>query len=299
MNPERTLTQNDIRQGALYLLLGEALLAVMGGIIKYLSDSLSTEQLVFFRNVAGFAILLPLIANSGFRILKTQVWHWHLMRGLVGVTAMYCYFWALGHMPLTEAFLVKLSSPFFMPLIGLLWLGERAGKFSLLAVLIGFSGVAFILRPDGDAFSTVALIALMGAMLAALAKVTIRRMSATESSQTIVFYFAVIATLVSAPGAALTWQTPEPGHWVWILVLGTVATVGQLALTRAYKVAPTGKVGVYAYSAVLYGALMGWLIWEEIPTWSTWVGAALIIAAGLINLWSPKEKTAKAAADLS
>ena len=293
------MTQNDIRQGALYLLLGEALLAVMGGLIKYLSDSLSTEQLVFFRNIAGFIVLLPLIANSGFRILKTQVWHWHLMRGLVGVSAMYCYFWALGHMPLTEAFLVKLSSPFFMPLIGLLWLGERAGKFSLLAVLIGFSGVAFILRPDGEAFSSVALIALMGAMLAALAKVTIRRMSATESSQTIVFYFAVIATLVSAPGAALTWQTPEPAHWIWILVLGVVATLGQLSLTRAYKVAPTGKVGVYAYSAVLYGALMGWLIWEEIPIWSTWVGAALIVAAGLINLWSPKEKIAKQAADLS
>lgn len=286
------MTQNDIRQAALYLLLGEALLAVMGGIIKYLSDSLSTEQLVFFRNIAGFIVLIPLIANTGFHILRTQVWHWHLMRGLVGVTAMYCYFWALGHMPLTEAFLVKLSSPFFMPIIGLLWLGERAGKFSLLAVLIGFTGVAFILRPDGEAFSAVALIALMGTMLAALAKVTIRRMSATESSQTIVFYFAVIATLVSAPGAALTWQSPQASHWIWIVILGVVATLGQLALTRAYRVAPTGKVGVYAYSAVLYGALMGWLIWEEIPTWSTWVGAAFIVLAGLINLWSPKPKAA-------
>ena len=286
------MTQNDIRQAALFLLLGEALLAVMGGLIKYLSETLSTEQLVFFRNIAGFIVLIPLIASSGLHILKTQVWHWHLMRGVVGVAAMYCYFWALGHMPLTEAFLVKLSSPFFMPIIGLLWLGERAGKFSALAVLIGFTGVAFILRPDGDAFSAVAFIALMGAMLAALAKVTIRRMSATESSQTIVFYFAVIATLVSAPGAVMTWQPLQTNHWIWIVVLGIVATLGQLALTRAYKVAPTGKVGVYAYSAVLYGALMGWLIWEEVPTWSTWVGAAFIVLAGLLNLWSPRTKAA-------
>jgi len=285
--------QSDLRLGAFYLLLGEALLAIMGGLIKYLSDTLSTEQIVFFRNAAGLLILMPVILTQGRKLLKTSVWHWHLMRGLVGVSAMYCYFWALGHMPLTEAFLVKLSSPFFMPLIGLLWLGERAGKYSILAVFVGFAGVACILRPDDSAFTVIALIALLGAFLAALAKVTIRRMSATESSQTIVFYFGVIAAVVSLPGAALTWQPVEYELWGWILLLGLVATLGQLALTKAYRIAPTGKVGVYAYSAVLYGALMGWIIWAEIPAWTTWAGAALIVSAGLINLWQPQKTKAQ------
>ncbi len=285
--------QSDLRLGAFYLLLGEALLAIMGGLIKYLSDTLSTEQIVFFRNAAGLLILMPVILTQGSKLLKTSVWHWHPMRGLVGVSAMYCYFWALGHMPLTEAFLVKLSSPFFMPLIGLLWLGERAGKYSILAVFVGFAGVACILRPDDSAFTFIALIALLGAFLAALAKVTIRRMSATESSQTIVFYFGVIAAVVSLPGAALTWQPVEYELWGWILLLGLVATLGQLALTKAYRIAPTGKVGVYAYSAVLYGALMGWIIWAEIPAWTTWAGATLIVSAGLINLWQPQKTKAQ------
>ena len=282
--------QSNIRQGALFLLLGEALLAVMGGLIKFLSETLSTEQIVFFRNAAGLLILLPLIVNQGSKLLKTHAWHWHLMRGVVGVSAMYCYFWALGHMPLTEAFLVKLSSPFFMPLIGLLWLGERAGKFSIAAVFVGFTGVACILRPDDSTFTFIAMIALLGAFLAALAKVTIRRMSGSESSQTIVFYFAMIAALISAPGAALHWQPVAAPLWGWILLLGLVATLGQLALTHAYRIAPTGKVGVYAYSAVLYGALMGWLIWDEIPLWTTWLGAALIVAAGLLNLYKPAKR---------
>jgi drug/metabolite transporter (DMT)-like permease len=282
--------QSNIRQGALFLLLGEALLAVMGGLIKFLSETLSTEQIVFFRNAAGLLILLPLIVNQGSKLLKTKVWHWHLMRGVVGVSAMYCYFWALGHMPLTEAFLVKLSSPFFMPLIGLLWLGERAGKFSIAAVFVGFTGVACILRPDDSTFTFIAMVALLGAFLAALAKVTIRRMSGSESSQTIVFYFAMIAALISAPGAALHWQPVAAPLWGWILLLGLVATLGQLALTHAYRIAPTGKVGVYAYSAVLYGALMGWLIWDEIPLWTTWLGAALIVAAGLLNLYKPAKR---------
>jgi drug/metabolite transporter (DMT)-like permease len=282
--------QSNIRQGALFLLLGEALLAVMGGLIKFLSETLSTEQIVFFRNAAGLLILLPLIVNQGSKLLKTKVWHWHLMRGVVGVSAMYCYFWALGHMPLTEAFLVKLSSPFFMPLIGLLWLGERAGKFSIAAVFVGFTGVACILRPDDSTFTFIAMVALLGAFLAALAKVTIRRMSGSESSQTIVFYFAMIAALISAPGTALHWQPVAAPLWGWILLLGLVATLGQLALTHAYRIAPTGKVGVYAYSAVLYGALMGWLIWDEIPLWTTWLGAALIVAAGLLNLYKPAKR---------
>jgi len=282
--------QHQLRQGALFLLMGEALLAVMGGMIKYLSDTLSTEQIVFFRNAAGLVILAPLVLQQGRKLLHTQVWHWHLMRGLVGVSAMYCYFWALGHMPLTEAFLVKLSSPFFMPLIGLLWLGERAGRYSLLAVAVGFAGVACILRPDDSAFTFIALVALLGAFLAALAKVTIRRMSATESSQTIVFYFGLIAAIVSAPGAALNWQPVPNDMWGWILLLGLVATVGQLLLTRAYRIAPTGKVGVYAYSAVLYGAVMGWYFWDELPLWTTWLGATLIVSAGLLNLYQPKSK---------
>ncbi|ASP40983.1 EamA family transporter [Bacterioplanes sanyensis] len=266
----------------------------MAALIKHLSDTLSTEQLLFFRNVAGLVVLLPLVIRHGRQLLHTDCWHWHLMRGLVGVSAMYCYFWALAHMPLTEAFLVKLSSPLFMPLLAWIWLSEPAGRRSLVALTVGFAGVALILRPGSDSeFTMVALIGLLGALLAALAKVTIRRMSATEPSARIVFYFGIIASLVSTPGAVLNWQPVSNHQWGLILLLGIIASAGQLALTKAYRLAPTGKVGVYAYSAVIYGALMGWLIWDEIPRWTTWAGAGLIITAGVINLRQSKStKTA-------
>lgn len=283
---------NEIRRGALYLMLGEGLLAIMGAMIKHLSDDLSTEQIVFFRNVAGLVVLIPLILRTGVHELKTSVWHWHLMRGLVGVSAMFCYFWALAHLPLTEAFLVKLSAPLFMPMLGWWWLKEPAGRNNWLALVVGFAGVAVILRPGApqEALTIAALIGLLGAFLAALAKVTIRRMSATESSQRIVFYFGLIAALVSAPGALMNWQPVPAAGWLWIAALGVVATLGQLALTKAYRIAPTGKVGVYVYSAVVYGALMGWLFWDEVPVWTTAAGAALIISAGIINLRESKTK---------
>ena len=83
-----------------------------------------------------------------------------------------------------------------------------------------------------------------------------------------------------------------PLAWLWIAALGIVATTGQLALTKAYRIAPTGKVGVYVYSAVIYGALMGWWFWDEIPAWTTAAGAALIISAGVINLKGGKKAKA-------
>lgn len=281
---------NNLRTGALFLLLGEALLAIMGAMIKHLSDELSTEQIVFFRNLFGLLVLIPLILQRGTAQLKTGHWHWHLVRALVGLSAMYCYFWALGNMPLTEAFLVKLSSPFFMPLFAWWWLKEPASRYSLLALIVGFSGVAVILQPGGEsAFTFAAMIGLLGAALAALAKVTIRRMSALETSQSIVFYFALISSLISLPGALLNWHPIPADAWVWLIAMGAVASAGQLALTRAYMIAPTGKVGVYVYSAVIYGALMGWVFWDEVPVWTTWLGALLIFGAGLLNLRGNKK----------
>lgn len=279
-----SLPTHPIILGALLILLGEALLALMGGIIKHLSVDLSTQQIVFFRNIAGLIMLLPILMRVGFSELKTQRIHWHLMRALVGLSAMYCYFFVLARMPLAEAFLVKLTSPFFMPLIAYIWLKESIGPNTRWAIIIGFIGVAFILRPGTDSFSYFAMVGLVGAALAALAKVTIRKMGDTENSVTIVFYFGVISTIISAPPALYAWQPVPDYAWGWIVLMGSVATLGQLALTRAYRTAPTGRIGIYVYSSVIYGAFMGWLFWGEVPLWTTWLGSGLIIAAGLINI---------------
>ncbi len=115
-------------------------------------------------------------------------------------------------------------------------------------------------------------------------------MGDTESSVAIVFYFGVISAIISAPPAFYAWQAVPDDAWGWILLMGAVATLGQLALTRAYRTAPTGRIGIYVYSSVIYGAFMGWLFWDEVPLWTTWLGSAFIIAAGLINIRkSPKK----------
>ena len=287
-NPMQGLSA--VRLGALYLLLGELLIAILAAMVRRISEELSTDQVIFFRNLMGLLVLLPLILRSGLASLKTQHLMGHIMRSLIGVTAMYCYFWTLAHLPLTEAFLVKLSAPLFLPFFAWLWLREPASKLNILALLIGFSGVATILAPNfgehgHDEWPAIALwVGVLGALLMALSKIAIRSMATTESSQRIVFYYALFATLATLPGAILHWQPVPLDIWGWLIALGVVASAGQLAITKGYRTAPTGAIGVYAYSAVIYGAFMGWWFWDEIPLWTTWLGAGLIIFAGLMNL---------------
>lgn len=285
----------QVRLGALYLVGGEFLISLLAALVRYLSDELSTEQIIFFRNFMGLLALLPLVLRTPVSNLKTDNIKGHILRGLIGVSSMYCYFWALAHMPLAEAFLVTLSSPLFMPIFAWLWLKESVSRYNLAALCVGFMGVAVILVPNltgqGHDWPLYAFaVALLGAMLMALSKIAIRSMAATENSQRIVFYFGVISSLVTLPLALMNWQ-PVPSHiWGWLILCGMIATAGQLASTKGYRTAPTGAIGVYAYSSIIYGAFLGWLIWNEIPLWSTWAGAAFIILAGLINL---KEKNTK------
>jgi drug/metabolite transporter (DMT)-like permease len=282
---------NKVLQGALFILLGEALLAIMGAIIKHLSGELSTEVIVFYRNLFGLIMLLPIVYHHGSGILKTNKMHLHLLRATVGLSAMYGFFYVLANMPLAEAFLVKLTSPLFMPILAALWLGEVIKGRTFWAIGIGFLGVIFILRPGTDTFAPIALIGIGAAVLASAAKVTIRKMGSTEPSVRIVFYFGLISSLLSAIPLFWAWQWPQLHHWPWIALMGLVGTLGQLSLTRAYTIANPGQIGPYVYSSVIYGATLGWVIWGESLLMTTIIGSGLIIFAGVWNLRPARKKT--------
>ncbi len=262
------------------------MLAVMAALIKYLSQDEPQEMLVFARNLFGLFFLLPIIAHQGWHKLKTQRFPLHLTRSLVGVGAMYGYCYVIAHLPLAEAALVKLSSPFFLPIIALLWLGERIKQKTLWAIIIGFLGVVFVLRPGSETFQPVALVGVGAAALASLAKVTIRNMANTEPGFRIVFYFGFLATLVSAVPLLWAWHTPDIRTWPLLAAVGLAGTAGQLLMTRAYQIANPGQVGPYTYSTVIYAVTLGWLFWDEMILLTTLIGSALIIGAGIMNVTS-------------
>lgn len=278
---------NPLYRGAACVLAGEMLLAIMGAIIKYLAPDLPNAVLVFLRNALGLMIITPIVLlQAGPTALKTPHLRFHLMRAVIGVSAMYCYFFSLNNLALTEAVLLKLTAPFFIPVIALMWLKEATSPRIWLTIAIGFAGVLVLLDPQTARIDDYLFVAagMMGALLGATAKVTIRRMGVSEPSARIVFYFGLFGSLVTAPAAMLSWVTPTASQWLWLIGLAACATLAQMLITTAYRIAPAGQVGQFTYSSVLFAALLGWVIFLEPTTEEQLIGCILIVGAGLMNL---------------
>ena len=276
MHDHRLLT------GALLIVAAELMFAFMGATIRQVSGDLNNGMLVFARNLVGLSLILGLLAYPGQRDIRTRVPHLHLLRGTAGLGAMYCFFYAIAHMPLANAMLLKLSAPLFIPLVALIWLGERFTWHVLAALAAGFAGVGIILVPDFERMAPVAMIALLGGALAAIAKVTVRRLSATEPAARTVFYFSAIGTLASLVPLFWLWHTPTMHQMLWLLMLGFFATSGQILLTRGMSCAPAARLGPFTFFSVVFGALLGWLFWDEILGWPIIAGTLLILASAMM-----------------
>ena len=274
--------QTRLWLGEGFIVAGEFMFASMGVGVRTVAESLPNELIVFFRNLFGLALLTPWLLKRGYGGFRTSVPHLHLLRGVAGVSAMYCFFYAIAHMPLADAMLLKLSSPLFIPLVALLWLDEKIGHRVWLAIAVGFSGVVLILRPGVEGVSPVAIIALLGGLFAAIAKVTVRRLSRSEPPVRIVFYFALVATLVSSVPLTWAWETPTLESLLWMLGIATFATLGQICLTNGMSLAPAARMGAFGYFSVVFGAAYGWLLWDERLLWWTVAGSLLIFLSGLL-----------------
>jgi drug/metabolite transporter (DMT)-like permease len=268
--------------GAFCIILGELCFASMGVGVRVVSGQLPNEVTVFFRNAIGLLILTPWLLSRDTGGLRTRVPLLHLLRGIAGVSAMYCFFYAIAHLPLAEAMLLKLTAPLFIPLVALLWLREDVSPKVWLGLGVGFAGVVVILEPGLRGVSPVALVGLLGGALAAVAKVTVRRLSRDEPTPRILLYFALIATAVSAAPMLWAWETPSPPMLGWLIGLAGCATLGQFLLTTGLSLAPAARMGTFGYFAVVFGAGYGWLIWGEQLSLGFFVGSVLVAAAGLL-----------------
>jgi drug/metabolite transporter (DMT)-like permease len=259
-------------------------LAAMSATVKAAAQELPNTMVVFFRNAVGLLTLLPWLAREGWAGVRTAHLREHLVRGFFGLGSMYCFFYAIAHLRLADAVLLTYTLPLFLPVVEAFWLGEPFPTRLWLPLGLGFVGILLVLRPTPGLFQPVALVGVVSAILAAVAQVGIRRLTATEPTARIVFLFAAIATVVSAVPALLTWQTPSPELWWILLAAGVLATAGQIYLTRAYASAPAAWVGPFLYTTVVFSGLVDWLVWQVVPDAFFLAGAALVVAAGVLTL---------------
>ena len=270
--------------GALWMVLAALSFGLMGVFVKLASASLGTVALVFWRTL--FAVLLL----GGVAVLRRQRFATpqlkrHLQRGLIGYLSLLAYFYAISHLPLATAVTLNYTSPLFLALLSLLLLRERLSRAALLALALGFAGVALLLRPTfADTGFVAGLIGLSSGFLAGWSYLHVRELGqAGEAEWRTVFYFALIST---AGGGLLLlgqpWQPLTGANLPWVLGLGVTATVAQLAMTRAYKVGRKLLVANLSYLTVLFSSLFGMLLWHHVLDMAQLMAMGLIIVSGIL-----------------
>jgi drug/metabolite transporter (DMT)-like permease len=267
--------------GALLALFAEFLFAAMGACVKLLTESISFELVVFYRNFFALLLIAPFAISKDKELFKTRAIKWHLLRSILGVCAMFCFFYAIANIELAYAALLKLTSPLFIPFVAFFLLQEKLPVAIRFATVVGFFGVILVLNPEAGV-KAAALIGVLGGLLASIAKVIIRKMSQTEPTLRIVFYFALVGTVISAAILPYSSVSLTVNEIALLGATGAVATLAQLCLTRAYAVSQAGMVGPFTYSSVLFAIIFGWVFWDESITLLALAGALLIIISGIV-----------------
>ena len=278
MPPSSSLTR-----GAIAMILSSLAFAVMGVCIQICAQTLPNGMVVFFRNISGLVFLSPIVIRAGgLSVLRTTHLKQHLVRGIAGLSSMYCFFYAIGHLPLADAVLLNYTLPLFIPLVESLWLGEPFPLRLAAPLGLGFLGVMIVLPPGRGLITAAAGLGLLGGLLSAVAQTGVRELTKTEPTVRIVIYFALMGTSISALGLPFVWVSPAPALWLVIVLLGFSATTGQLLMTKAYSFAPASQIGGFVYTGVIFAALMDWLRLGHTPTLRFFAGATLVIASGAL-----------------
>ena len=265
-----------------------ACMATLAALVKWCSaKGVPVLEVIFFRNAFAFIPVMIYIARtSSFSVLKTQRPLGHLMRATVGLTGMVCGFMAVARLPLTQSTAISFSSPLFMTALSALILKEPVGVHRWAAVGVGFLGVLIMVHPDPAHMAfTGTILAIVGAMGAAGAMITIREISRTEPGPTIVFYFTLAGMVLGLAGAPFGWVMPDTQTLLLLITAGLIGGVGQLLLTESLRNAPVAVVAPFDYSQLVWASLIGFFVWSETPQVTTLIGAVVVAGSGVYILF--------------
>lgn len=265
-----------------------ACMATLAALVKWCSGKgVPVLEVVFFRNAFAFIpVILYIARTQRFSVLKTRRPLGHLMRATVGLTGMVCGFMAVARLPLTQSTAIAFSSPLFMTALSALVLKEPVGVHRWAAVAVGFLGVLIMVHPD-PAHMAVAgtILAIVGALGAAGAMITIREISRTEPGPTIVFYFTLAGAALGLASAPFGWVMPDTQTLLLLMGSGLIGGVGQLLLTESLRNAPVAVVAPFDYSQLVWASLIGFFVWSETPRLTTLVGAVVVAGSGVYILF--------------
>ncbi len=262
------------------LMLGSTMLfGFMAVTIRLASAELHTFQIAFFRNFFGLAAALPLLLHHGPGLLKTTRLPRYFIRCLIGILSMFCGFWAIGNLPLAHAVSLSYSTPLFVTIAAVIWLGEQVRMRRWAAVIVGFIGVLIIVRPGTASFTAGSLVAVSAAVLSGIVAIQIKQLSGTEPADRIVIWTTLLWVPMSLVPALFVWEWPRGITWLWVVAAGFLGTGGHMLWTRALKLGDVSALTPISFMQLPLVALLGFLLFDEgVDRWTV-LGAAVIFTA--------------------
>ena len=286
---------NKLNQGVKYMLIASFSFAIMGAFAKLASQSMSSLEVVFFRNIFGVAIVgfaifkKPMLQKGGKPFLL-------FFRGFMGFVALLAFFYNIAHIPLGDAMTWSKTSPVFTAIFAFLFLKEKLNTSAWIAIVVGFVGIVLITQPTGIGFSKYDLLGLFSGIGAALAYTSIRELKNYYDTRAIVLSFMSVGTIgpvvlfvlskyVNIPELDFMlgeFVMPSGIVWVYVIGMGLTATLSQLLMTKAYSLEKAGVIGAVSYSNILFSIIVGVMLGDALPSLVTSVGILLIIFAGVM-----------------
>lgn len=279
------------------MLAGAFISAMTGALTKILADDLSALEIVFFRNILGVALILYTLKHTPPKLTGGR-FYMLISRGVYGFLAMILFFYTITVIPLGEAITINKTSPLFVSILAYYLLKEHLSLTTIFALIIGFLGVIFVVKPFGFSISYAHFLGILGGFFAASAYTTIKKIKDIYDSRVIVLSFVGIGTILPVVGFLLAPFIDAPEAisfmfpvfimpntlylWSLIIFMGVIATLSQWLLTKAYSATNVSIIGVISYTNIPFSIAFGWMLGDALPDIYTYLGIGLIIVGGIL-----------------
>lgn len=272
-------------QGIFWSLGATAVGSVAAAMVKFATEDFHVLQILFFRQLVILITVLPIALRSFPDGLKTNRPGLQALRLAGAFIALTSGFWAISHLPLTTATVLNFTKTFFVTLLAAKFLAEPFGIHRMAAIVTGFIGVIIVVRPGFDGLADpAALVAIFGAFGVGIAMTSVRKLSQTESTETLLIYQAVVIGALAAIPLYWLWVTPNSTQTALLLGIGILATISQWMGIRALRLGEASLISSIGYFQLIYATLLGFLLFSELPDGITLLGAAIIIGSALYTV---------------
>lgn len=274
-----------VLKGVLLMAAYAAAMAAMHATVRYSSTELHPFVIAFFRNLLSLPMVLPLVLRHGRAGLRPKRFDLHLWRAVIGAAAMLAWFYALSVLPLANATALSFTTALFVTIFAALFIGEQVGLRRGAAVIIGFVGTVIILRPGLEVVSIGAVLAVVSSATWGIALVVIKTLSRYDRTESIVFWASVLLTPLTFVAALFVWQWPTWEQLGVLALLALFSTIAHVLMTEAFKNAEAVVVMPLDFTRLIWAAVIGYVLFLEVPDWGTWLGGTVIFASATYITW--------------